>query len=201
MKTVFTKEEGVKMNSKLDFGSTEDIADEFQYLMDTLETMFDEEFQYYYRVTDDDYIQLAYVYHNCLLKIIAQFKLKFKELKENITFIVRENIEAHLLYDGFPVFEKSTVFTEREFNKIIQDIKDEKDSFIELAKRNETPLIQYLKEQKLYPRPTGNNQHSWVAKCPSGGNHKIIVSTLNDEWGCGYCNKGGEISGLKKWLD
>jgi hypothetical protein len=43
MKTVFTTQEGVKMNSQLDFGSTEEIGNEFQFLMTTYETMFDEE--------------------------------------------------------------------------------------------------------------------------------------------------------------
>jgi hypothetical protein len=60
MITVFTTQEGVKMNSQLDFGSIEKIENEFQSLMTTYENMFDEEFDYFYRITPDRYIQLAY---------------------------------------------------------------------------------------------------------------------------------------------
>ena len=200
MKTVFSTQEGVKMNSKLDFGNTKDISTEFQYLMDTLETMFEEEFKYFYRITDDDYMQLAYVYHAAPLEIIAQFKLISKDLKENLTFIVRENIEAHLPYDGSPVFVKSTVFTEQEFNSIIQNIKDEKLAFTEQARTKETPIITYLKAQNLRPNPSGNNPNSWVANCPCGGQHHIMVVTIEDTWGCGYCRRKGKLPELKKWI-
>jgi hypothetical protein len=47
MITVFTTQEGVKMNSQLDFGSIEKIENEFQSLMTTYENMFDEEFDYF----------------------------------------------------------------------------------------------------------------------------------------------------------
>lgn len=63
MKTVFTTQEGVKMNSQLDFGSTENIRNEFQFLMTTYETMFEEEFDYFYRITSDGYIQIACSYY------------------------------------------------------------------------------------------------------------------------------------------
>jgi hypothetical protein len=40
MKTVFRKKnEGVKLNSELDFSNTEDIIDEFHYLVDTTESL------------------------------------------------------------------------------------------------------------------------------------------------------------------
>ena len=48
MKTVFTTQKGVKMNSQLDFGNTAKIKNEFQFLMTTYETQFDEEFDYFY---------------------------------------------------------------------------------------------------------------------------------------------------------
>ena len=48
MKTVFTKEEGVKMNSDLNFGDTKDIIREFTYLMDTSDFLWGAEFKYFY---------------------------------------------------------------------------------------------------------------------------------------------------------
>jgi len=200
MKTVFSTQEGVKMNSNLEFGDTKDIVDEFQYLMDTIESMWDAEFKYFYRITDDNYIQLAYSLEESDLTIIAQEKLKHKNLKDNIISIVKRNIEAHLPYDGFPLFEKSSVFTEQEFNTIIQTIKDEKDAIIKQAKGNQTPLIDYLREQNLNPKPSGDNPNTWVASCPCGGNHHIMVGTLDDGWGCGYCSRGGKLPEIKKWI-
>ena len=200
MKTVFTKEEGVIMNSSLDFGDTKDIADEFHYLIDTVEFWLEFDVKYFYRITDDNYIQLAYKMDGNELQLSAQFKLRYEDLKENIAFIVKENIEVHSPYEGYPVFEKSDLLTEREFNGIIQAISDAKESIIKQAKAIQTPLIDYLREQKLNPRPTGNNPNSWVANCPCGGNHFIMVVTIDDKWGCGYCRRKGELPELKMWL-
>ncbi len=85
MKTVFTAQEGVKMNSELDFGSTEKIRDEFQFLMTTYETPFEEEYDYFYRITSDDYLQLAYSYQKSKLEIKAQYKLQFDKSSIIIT--------------------------------------------------------------------------------------------------------------------
>ena len=85
MKTVFTTQEGVKMNSQLDFGNTAKIKNEFQFLMTTYETLFDEEFDYFYRITDDNYFQLAFSYHNSELEIRVQYKLQF-DTKKKILF-------------------------------------------------------------------------------------------------------------------
>jgi hypothetical protein len=200
MKTVFTKKEGVKMNSSLDFGDTTNIINEFEYLMNTTETMFDVEVRYFYRITDDNYIQLASKFDSGNLNINAQYKLKFENFKENIIFIVKENIEAHLLYHGFPTFEDSIAFTRQEFDVIIQNMEAQKGSIIEQAKSMETPLIVYLREQDLYPQPTGNNPNSWIATCPNGGKHFIQVVTTNDQWGCGYCKRKGNQTELEKWL-
>ena len=200
MKTVFTKQEGVTMNSRLDFGDIKTITNEFEYLMDTTETMWEVQFKYFYRITDDNYIQLAFKMDGGELKLSAQFKLRSKHLKENINFIVREHIEAHLPYDGFPCFIKSSVLSKREFEAIIQSIKDEKNRQAIMANAKQTPLIQYLKEKKISHEPTGHNLYSWVANCPSGGQHHIMVSTENDEWGCGYCRRKGGIAELEKWL-
>ncbi len=200
MKTVFTKGEGIKMNSWLDFGSCETISNEFEYLMDTTETMWVIDMKYFYRVTDDNYIQLANKMDGGELQISAQFKLRYENLKENLIFIIKEHIEVHLPYEGFPTFENSVVFTEQEFNAIIKTMKDEKLFIMEQAKANETPIIDYLRAQQLFPRPTGNNPNSWAAKCPCGGNHHIMIVTKEDEWGCGYCNREGKLPELKKWL-
>jgi len=200
MKTVHTKQEGVTMNSRLDFGDIKTITNEFEYLMDTTETMWEVQFKYFYRITDDNYIQLAFKMDGGELKLSAQFKLRSKHLKENIIFIVKEHIEVHQPYEGYPEFEKSAVFTEQEFNTIIQTMIDEKQAIIEQAKAKQTPLIAYLRTKQLFPRPTGNNPNSWIAKCPCGGQHYIMIVTTTDTWGCGYCRRKGGIAELESWL-
>ena len=97
------------MNSRQVFGHTKNIIDEFQYFMDNTEFMWEAEFKYFYRITDDNYIQLAYRLNGGELQLSAQFKLRYENLKENIIFIVKENIEVHSPYEGYPVFEKSTL--------------------------------------------------------------------------------------------
>jgi hypothetical protein len=200
MKTVFSKKEGVKMNSSLDFGTCETIKDEFEYLMDTTETMWDIDFRYFYRITDDNYIQLAQRQDGSQLAISAQFVRRYEDFKSNITFILREHIEAHLPYDGFPSFIDSSVLSKAEFEAMIQSIKDEKHRQATMANAKQTPLIDFLKKNNLYPEPTGNNSHSWVARCPSGGKHFIMVVTKDDKWGCGYCKRKGGLEELKKWI-
>jgi hypothetical protein len=116
MKTVFTTQEGVKMNSQLDLGSTEEIGNEFQFLMTTYETLFEEEFDYFYRITPDDYIQLAYSYQKSTLEIKAQYKLQFDSKKEDLIFIIKQYIEANHLYNGYPKLKESIIFTQDEFD-------------------------------------------------------------------------------------
>lgn len=197
MKTVCSTQEGVNINAKLNFGSTKEIVNEFQYLMTTYETDFEAEFNYYFRITDDNYIQLANSFEKDDLKIIAQYKKKTINFKENVIFIVKAYVEAYCLYDGFPKLKNSIVFSQKEFGDLINDIKIEK---TKKAIEKETPLISFLRDNELYPIPSGNNSNSWIAKCPSGGNHFIQIVTTNDEWGCGYCNRNGRINELKQWL-
>lgn len=200
MKSVYSTQEGVKMNSDLDFGDTKDIQDQFQYLMDTLETMFNEEFQYFYRLTDDNFIQLAYSYNENELKIIAQYRLRFKNLKQNIIFIVRNSIEANSPYNGYPTFENSAVFTKQEFDAIINSLKNSKRAISEKALEHSTPFITFLKDNNLNPFPSGDFYTNWKARCPSGRSHFITISTEKDEWGCGYCRRKGKQGELEKWL-
>lgn len=201
MKTVYSTQEGVKMNSDLDFGPTQAIRNEFHYLIETIETIFDAEIKYYYRITDDGYILLAYTMFEDDLKIIAQYKLKYDALKENIFFILRNRIEANLPYIGFPKFQNTPVLTKKEFEDLTDAILNEKTAISEQAKQNITPLINFLEERQLHPRPTGDTPFSWKARCPAGTIHHIMVSSKHDEWGCGYCGRKGGLKDLEQWLD
>jgi hypothetical protein len=197
MITVFTTQEGLKMNSQLDFGS---IENEFQSLMTTYENMFDEEFDYFHRITPNGYIQLAYSYTKRSLEIKAQYKLQFDSKKKDIIFIIKQYIEANQLYNGYPKLKDSIVFSHDEFDKIILEIKSPKNIKKGKASKKITPLISYTRQQQLNPKPTGFNENSWTANCPSGGNHFIQIVTTNDQWGYGYCHRKGGLIELKQWL-
>lgn len=200
MKSVYSTQEGVKMNSTLDFGDTKKIRDEFKYFMSTLETEFNEEFKFYYRVTDNGFIQLAYSHDESELKIIAQYKSRFETLKENLCFIIKSNIEANAPYHGYPTFEDNTIFTKQEFEGIIASIKASKNANFEKALRHSTAFISFLKEKGLNPTPSGSSYTSWKAKCPSEKGHSITICTENDRWACGYCRKKGNPTEFKQWL-
>lgn len=200
MKKVYTTQEGVKMNSQLDFGSTHEIRDQFRPLMVLLETMYGVEFGYYYRLTDDGYLQLASSHNGETLDIKAQYKLICPTLKENALFVVRNYIEANVPYNGFPHFFSSNVFTEEEFETMIDALKKEREERIKKAGKRVTPLITFLKDQNLNPNPSGDASELWNAICPSGRNHFLLVNTEYDEWLCGYCRKKGKQEDLQKWL-
>lgn len=91
------------------------------------------------------------------LKIIAQYKLKYDALKENIFFIPRNRIETNLPYIGFPKFQNTPVLTKKEFEDLTDAILNEKTAISEQAKQNITLLINFLEERQLHPRLTGDN--------------------------------------------
>jgi hypothetical protein len=59
MKTVFRKKnEGLKLNSELDFATTEDIIDEFHYLVDTTESL-EILLKHTYLIKDTPYLKIV----------------------------------------------------------------------------------------------------------------------------------------------
>lgn len=200
MKTVFSTQEGVKMNADLDLGSTENILQELKYFLELSDNLWGVALKFYYHLTDDGYIQLAYSFSEDVPELIAQYKLRYKTLRENLTFILRHYFEATLPYQGVLNFERSPLFIEEEYDTIIQSILSEDKANSDKAKETITPLITFLEEQDLSPRPSGDDAFSWLANCPSGGNHPIKLVTTTDDWWCGYCKKDGKLPELKAWL-
>lgn len=200
MKTVFTTQEGVKMNANLDLGSTESILHDLKYFLVLSDSLYGVKLQFYYRLTDDSYIQLAYSVQDSSPELTAQFKLRHESLKENLTFILREYLQANLPFQGQLDFERSPLFIEEEYHAIMECIYSEKKANSNKAKKTITTLITYLEAQGLSPRPSGHNTVSWLANCPSGRNHPIKLVTTTDEWECGYCRRHGKLPELKAWL-
>ena len=69
------------------------------------------------------------------------------------------------------------------------------------AERNPPPIVLLARELQLNPRPEGHNATAWVANCPSGRGHTIMVSGSSNQFGCGYCRKKGGPEELRAfWL-
>ena len=163
-------------------------------------TIFEARLEIFYRISKDNYIQLLERFLNEDLKILAQFKRTSLSLREDIKGIVRKYIEASSLFNGQPKFLKGEYLTEVDFKQIIDDINKEYHRNNEEAIKNKTPLINYIASLDLDLRPKGDSSNNWISKCPNGRNHFLMISTLNDEWGCGYCKKKGKLKDLKKWI-
>lgn len=200
MKTVYSTQEGVKMNSDLNFGNTDGIEDQFHPAFDLLLTMFREEFNFFYRITDDNYMQVAYSYSGGELEIKSQYILRFKNLKENLVFILNNIIEATSAFEGYPEFENSAIFTKQEFDAMVDTIKNKKAIFSNKALENITPLITFLEENNLNPYPADNTATNWRAQCPKGRGHFLNISTQTETWGCGYCRQEGNQNDLENWI-
>lgn len=166
------KKEGIVMNSQLDFGDPTSFFSEFKYFLVLKYTDWGAKFHYYYRITGDDYIQIASGLEDKEHTICAQFKRTSLDLKRNLNDYLKSYIEAHRLYQDYPEFVESNLFTKQEFLGIIQSIKDETLSIMNDAEQYRTPFIDFLESRNMNPKPTGNTPYSWTTGCPNAeGRH------------------------------
>ena len=49
-------------------------------------------------------------------------------------------------------------------------------------------------------RPAGQDTTAWMANCPCGGQHWIMISTESIEFGCGYCRRKGGPEELRRFI-
>lgn len=104
-------------------------------------------------------------------------------------------------FEGEPIYESSEVFSKKSFDAMLVKglvLMEEREK-LALILKSDNELIKYCKSIGLNPIPKGGSSTHWEANCPSGGNHKIMISTTSNEWGCGYCRKNGDINALKEW--
>ena len=50
-------------------------------------------------------------------------------------------------------------------------------------------------------RPAGHNPTAWMANCPCGGQHWIMISTESNQFGCGYCRRKGGPEELRRFIE
>jgi hypothetical protein len=49
----------------------------------------------------------------------------------------------------------------------------------------------------LHPEPAGIGPTQWDARCPVRSGHRLMITTGNDEFGCGYCRVKGGVDELR----
>jgi hypothetical protein len=106
-------------------------------------------------------------------------------------------------FAGTPVYVSSDVFTEAEFEAMLNEgiaRMDERDRLTRQS-GSDNELIRYCESAKLSPEPDGGVPQNWSANCPSGGQHHIMISTKSNQWGCGYCRRKGGLPELKLFVN
>ena len=62
-----------------------------------------------------------------------------------------------------------------------------------------SPIIDTARELGLGPVPHGSSATDWQAGCP-GTNHPLYISTISNEWGCGWCRRKGGGDELRAFV-
>ena len=73
----------------------------------------------------------------------------------------------------------------------------EYEEFSRQARDNETKIIRVARELGLQPEPAGTSPTQWYARCPVQRGHRLMITTSNDQFGCGYCYVNGGVDELR----
>ena len=195
MKT-FTQKEGLNFSNRHPFGDPQETANEFEFFIyyDVGTVAFELQEKLYYRITEDNYIQVASnLYDDSSPQIIAQFKNNGEELKTQLQTIMRQYFEGMRYFIGFPSeFIDGTLFSKDDFNNILQSIKEDLDKNRKKANQNPPELFTLLEKHDLDPQPDGMDAISWLAICPRCRKHLLSFKRGSLSWRCGYCNLAGD---------
>ena len=72
----------------------------------------------------------------------------------------------------------------------------EKEENTRQAYEKQTEIIHAARELGLNPEPAGIGPVQWYARCP-GTNHRLMITTGEDQFGCGYCRVNGGVAELR----
>ena len=115
---------------------------------------------------------------------------------ENLRNAVEEIVEdRRFLYGaGYPVAYGNN-FSRDDWDWIIERIDSKTTTTFN------SRFIDFLKEKKLNPKPHDEEKGEWMANCPSGAKHPIMISAYFDEFGCGWCKRKGGQKELEEWIE
>jgi hypothetical protein len=132
----------------------------------------------------------------------------WENLNENNTqinnIIPEKTLEIKIFDDDISLHREMHSFRAKKYNnKKELEYKEKSDKVkreaIELYSDNE--LIKYCESINLHPRPEGYVPSNWLADCIRTGKHSIMISTIDNQWGCPYCSKKGGINELREWYE
>jgi hypothetical protein len=169
-------------------------------LFETEETIWDIKVTYYATIEDGYVVLSKSTELSDEIKECVRDKV-VSDLKNDIFNQLERYFEDWLLYYDLPIFIKGWYLTESNFNLIISNIRFKFNRVKQEAEKSRTTFIDYLESVGLRPRPSGGNKFSWMADCPfSKGKHWMMVSTKNNNYGCGWCKKKGNQWDLENYL-
>ena len=135
-------------------------------------------------------------------ELVIPLNLNLTTIDAILTYFLKEQFFKNVFFgEGKLIYEKSEQFSEDYFNSIQKELNDayrQKIKLIEDAAKN-NDLINFCRTIHLQPTPDGIHATNWTAQCLSKGNHHLLLSTVTNEWGCGYCRKKGGLPELKEW--
>jgi len=119
-----------------------------------------------------------------------------------------EALDAYLLqwfsktnnFCGYPEWVEGPTISKKRFNRLMELGSQQAAAKRSAAKQRyeNTPLVNYCKDQHLRPEPVHGATHTWLANCESGRPHSMQLDVEKELWYCGYCRKGGDLDDLKK---
>ena len=104
---------------------------------------------------------------------------------------------------GLPYYCGSDLFTKDEVDEILKSAKENMNRKEARARfiANGNSLILFCESRRLYPRPSLHTETSWMANCPTGRSHNMEISLATNQWGCGYCGIGGDLTDLIDFMN
>lgn len=175
---------------------------EYILLLQTEETLYEVNIKYYLK-KEGDFLKLLHLMQGETEFTDTGEAIRIEETLNinDIMTLLQNSFKTQILYTGLPSFTIGGLINKKHFDIIKEKISFDREKHIKQAKYLRTPFIDYLEQIKLFPRPEGNASHTWLAKCPfARGNHFMMVSTLNDTYGCGWCKKKGNQKDLEQFI-
>lgn len=148
-------------------------------------------------LTEDEYLDYKET-GNCIFSDQMQEAYEYdknKSINDNLKAVVEEIVEDRRFIYGIPQpITYGRNFTEENWKQVIEKIYQKTHTTFN------TMFLDLLREKKLNPRPFDAEKGLWIANCPSGAKHSIMIEVYNDEFGCGWCKKKGGKQELKEWI-
>lgn len=116
-----------------------------------------------------------------------------KLLPQVLTTIIR--------FSGSVEFTGPGMVDEQMFTKLVDELNVQ---MFEIKRENmkqaDEAILALARELELTPEPSSDSSGIWDAQCP-GTKHGLLLNTSRNEFWCGYCNRSGDLDGLRSFVD